>query len=688
MTWRDSYVAWESPDGKYVVTTPNMASVPQPVYGAITVTRQWDGHFGIHDPICWLQAFIGTTRWRYLVAIARKPGNKEDPRLPIWIPLVPAQIKPVKDSSMVKGFGVVSEDFVERLKPVVLGLSRRVNKFRWRRDSHPELEYLETSMREAFDRLSFPSSPRDLIRQVACVQRYWLLTDAWLEFHVHITGLYKFESDPQRRSREKPRNDLMGGFTTVPEVAQNLFKFGVPVWFMRYPNQFQSCDHVREIVEATAPAFPTDNGLFPSSPIYDGWAGEKHFAAIMIHAHAYMDLETTPFPAATQRPERALPASESAEPSARGIHIAEASSSSLTVPTADSRLKKPPRSRPCKYIHQHQMISKPKTAVNSSDLKTGPSKNKHPQASSKPSEGSEPRDKFQDFQHAFFPPCIPVWQSALRNVDQSRAAPSRKESWRYWVPDAVVVVGSAMPDRLQRYTRNWLRARTAWYWILTHDAMKQRDLRPLVSQEWREYLNVRKSTAQDMTTGTETAIRKRVVVQFFQIAFGVDSIMEEEGEPRWFGEPWTGTPQQMQELAWELCEVGFRAELTELDSHLVPPSALEGENSHVTEVQRRDLIQRVCANRPFIPTAIPKKSEGIAADDMQDRAASLEALRRLMCRWPGVPDRIKSFARISSSTPQHELLQVEKALAAHYVQTFWEVSGRAATIPRKVPVAI
>ena len=174
------------------------------------------------------------------------------------------------------------------LKPLVDKMLTRARVFEQKCGIILEFQSLVDSLQQAFDRLDYPSTKLNLIVQFACVQRYWLLADAWLEFNVHLYGYYSF-SDPQTRERKSLRTDLMGAFTENPDVVQNMFKKGVPVWLLRDPEQLRGDEVILKYVDICQPDFSQDCSPFLPDPIYIGWAGKNHLFAIAQHANSYKE---------------------------------------------------------------------------------------------------------------------------------------------------------------------------------------------------------------------------------------------------------------------------------------------------------------------------------------------------------------------------------------------------------------
>ncbi|KAF7792779.1 hypothetical protein EIP86_003877 [Pleurotus ostreatoroseus] len=667
--WRDALVAYEPPHHEYIITSPNMRWIPEAPYGVVRVVRQKDGHFGASDPILWPQMLVPSPSYRWLSAVRRTPKDPGDPSRPIWIALGEEDVEPVRDS-FTRSFGVVSEAFRSKLKPLVDKMTTRVGEFTKQCGKIQALSTLAACMTDAFDRLDFPSTTRDLIRQVAAVQRYWLLADAWIEFHVYLFPSFSFD-EPSDRERAAIREDLMGAFTELPDAAQLLMGAGIPVWMIRLSASFRETDVVLDLVPPVSPSFVSDSGPFAPTPIYAAWAGELHLRAIAANAHVYADLKVTPYPSLLSASSQLSEASLEAPPR---LSDASHKTSSKSIPSESSKRYHPYKNTPSEASTSRSSMPR------ASSIKTS-SAPKHKIAKLAPGE----RDKFQDFEHPRLPATLPAWRSALAGVDQTKTAPVRTLSWLYYVPDPAAIA-SANEDRFARYMGNWVRARASWLYVLSHFVLppiSQTDLRALKSQEWRDYMNgVMEDNAQK---NTHAAGRTRAVHELLAKAFGSDHAIDPTVELTWYGSPWSpNSLQQTREILWEISEIGFRFELLALDRHLV--SSDGSEQPEMLEISRRQLIQTICAGRPEFLSHLPTANEGLASPNICGRARSLEALRTLVSRWPSVPVHIatsKPLTEVDATT----LAKMEVSLCRFYAQTFWQEAGRAATIPRMFPIA-
>ena len=182
--------------------------------------------------------------------------------------------------------------------------------------------------------------------------------------------------------------------------------------------------------------------------------------------------------------------------------------------------------------------------------------------------------------------------------------------------------------------------------------------------------------------------QKRLVARYFSAVFGEENVLTTEGNPEWYGRKVPAVePQVVKEVTWELCEVGFRVELRHLDRFLVwvPVSAsLEQRTSF--ELNRERMLEEVFDGRPLVSDALPTTNTGLAADNIQDRAASLNGLRRLMQRWPEVPSTIRDCPMLGASTAVETLRRAESELSRYYCQTFWELAGCPPILPRRLPL--
>lgn len=287
------------------------------------------------------------------------------------------------------------------------------------------------------------------------------------------------------------------------------------------------------------------------------------------------------------------------------------------------------------------------------------------------------------------PPCIPVWRDALARVNRAAPAPEGADVWPYWFPEPALVASPTKDDRLLRHFVNWHRARSPWIYVVTHHSMTDDVIRPLTPAQWREYLNTGDKSREDAKTkNTKKSEQKRQIAAIFSRIFGEGNVVEGQVPGDWFGRAVNLIECKdsliMAEMLWELSEMGFRHELRELDRYLVPFVAKQPD---VGESQRRLMVNNVFPpSRPFHMKELPTKVDGLAASNLADRVRYLDALRQIVCRWPNVPPSIQSSPSLLDLSSAPFLEKIEREMAQFYCQTFYEVSGRAAVLPRKFPL--
>lgn len=279
------------------------------------------------------------------------------------------------------------------------------------------------------------------------------------------------------------------------------------------------------------------------------------------------------------------------------------------------------------------------------------------------------------------PNSITIWADALAAVDQTRA-PSTK--WNYCVPEPALIVGPKSAEMQQRYLSNWLRVREAWLYIL---GRRPRDVDLVAPQWWRDFLNMDVLLLGLPQKDTRTGSRKLQVQNLFTRVFSEQELSRENVSAlEWFGSSIIPLqPAICRQVLWELFEVGFRFELLELDRHLCPSSG-QSTTADAEEIVREDLISRVFPNDLSLRVkALPSSYVGLAARNVQDRSDTLEALRTVMCRWPNVPSAIRTAQCLRDHRSDTYVRSIEKKMVAHYVQTFYDCSGRAAVVPHLFP---
>ncbi len=324
------------------------------------------------------------------------------------------------------------------------------------------------------------------------------------------------------------------------------------------------------------------------------------------------------------------------------------------------------------------------------------------------------------------PPSSAHWQFASARVDLTAPTVGPDRIWKYWFPEARLVMCSGTLRRQIRFICNWLRLREVWLHLVASTSYQSDTVYPLRNQEWREYLytsTMTQSTEDQATSNIafkrntsrqrKAAEKKRVVHDMFRAVFK-QNVMDCGVPPTWFGrslqpfvdvdteKPTTEqvttlnpipdatdtsehaieTMRTIQLIAWELEELGFRWELIQLDKHLVyiHPDDL------VEQRRRQSLLDAIFPGKCTLHiTRLPSSAQGVTANTQATRAPYIEALRLLLCRWPNVPTPLVTDVCFTSTANPQAFQEAEDALLLFYCQTFWISCGRAPVLPRQVP---
>lgn len=276
-------------DGKYVVTSATNAFVPEPVWGRVCLTRCADGSFGKYDYMHWPQLFVDVQGFHYLPAMPRTSDSSLDDS-ETFTPMLKAHFV-VTHSVTEVPLGIVEKAQREKLKRVISRLKVKVFEVfdQDDEDRHDELNWLWVALTNAWERLAYPATQRDLIVAYCNVQRMYRTIRAYLTWYVDLCG--------PLTGRKPPAYDLMGTFTTDPVVATTLKNIGVPVWHMRSPRTFTDEHIILGWKDFTLPPKGLNEpGVFSGGTLFDGIAGPCHLRFIHTCAFNYQDVEKVPMP--------------------------------------------------------------------------------------------------------------------------------------------------------------------------------------------------------------------------------------------------------------------------------------------------------------------------------------------------------------------------------------------------------
>lgn len=288
ITFSDGLVAVGVQDDKWVITSPNTSWIPDVLLGRVSIAYHADGRFGMADPTQWPQ--IHSTLFPHFCLMLCKPSSTSDPRLVMWESLSDQDFVPVVGCSLA-GFGVVSPTLLSRLRPHVDDVLERVRDYcNVNSGKGQRITFTSIALRDTMERLSHPASFRDMNRQLVMVQRFWQESLAWLTW---VQDKYA-HFNPSLDDPPAPYDSqFIGAYTTKPAVVQQLFRAGVPVWYLRRPEEITHLTIIRDVIDITLPTLiDTSN---PTFTLYSGRIGDHSLAATCMGIHNYSDIEEFPY---------------------------------------------------------------------------------------------------------------------------------------------------------------------------------------------------------------------------------------------------------------------------------------------------------------------------------------------------------------------------------------------------------
>ncbi|KAI1788535.1 hypothetical protein LXA43DRAFT_1097228 [Ganoderma leucocontextum] len=626
-TFSDGIVGALSKDGSVFITSPNAEYIPQIAHGLLTVHLRDDGRYGLADPVHAPQIFS----WNhpYLCAILR-PVPDHDSLAVLWKSPTMDDFIPNK-GSVVGGFGRLSNTFLDAFDLPVSEMIRRAGC----PSEHDEksaqqaapLRWFVVAMRQALDRLRYmPASFRDQVIQVVQLQRYWLLANAFLDYHLRARGV-------RARSSAMPEfsDQWMGAWTTDPTVAVH---GDIQV---RHLKVYPDAHHITSIP------------FFGEEPLYRGLPGDKHLEATMRACHTYRDLSRVPAASLFLSEDYASGLSRSQTPQFQSPGRGGCSSAGVN------------RGGPPRQFTAPAFAPYPKTKPG----KPHPSQIRG-------------RDKFAEFAHRWMPRAIPAWERAMQSVDRLEKARAANEIWGYWIPEPAIMVSPTDPAKAERHILNWLRARPNWLYLLR---VPESAATRVGTQAWRQFLN---GVPEGSNEQTRVGRRNFEIRQIFGDVFPeADFAARHQGPVDWQGYSVAKLTDDLAcRVLWETFELGFRFELLAVERFLRPqhtPHDRALQEHFVGELFPEGVVHTV----PSLPSP---HTSGLFAALTHRRIKALNAFKAILHQWPGCPTVITQQQPLCLSDTPLLIEEVEFNLASFYVHTFFRLSGRAPIVPHLFPV--
>lgn len=295
--------------------------------------------------------------------------------------------------------------------------------------------------------------------------------------------------------------------------------------------------------------------------------------------------------------------------------------------------------------------------------------------------GDPGRDKFTELNKPVVPPAIDTWKTALANVN--RHSPVIHDQYNgtdlaYLFPEAAGLAVIHGKPKFAAMMKTWLRYRSAIIYRMTHS---NSDAKPMAQQAWKTLLLL---DWLRPTPGTKNDTRVNDLKDFLQSCLDVDGVTAAAGtettiEPSWRGKMASQlVDSDYQEILWEVNELNFRFELMALDSRL----SSDAGNPH-----RQRLIEACfpgCSTGNLLVVDLEKANHGLAHDSVDERSLYIQALRKVMQSWElKLPPLVAADHK--AAWREAEFNELEREMTGFYVQTFYDIFHRAATIPRHLP---
>jgi hypothetical protein len=607
--------------GKYLITSPNADYIPEPAWGRRNIRIRADFRYGLDDYTLWAQPHLKD--YPHLAAIPKKPTSPNHPLSIMWYDAPETDF--VHSPGSAIRLGKLALGVTYRFRTLKEQLASRVNKYTQNANVNQTPKFigpLSTAMRHSLIRLEIIDSTLQEMRfGITEFQRYFL------ELH----GLMDYlEIYQPRMLGLKPTattvSDCIGAFVSTPQVVQEFFDAGIPVWLMRTAENFGSS--VPNILSIVIPQPPSQIVMEDATPafqsIFTGHAVEQgKYAAMHTFGRTFLVFRD-PFQ------DEATPATDR-DPMIRTDRPSVSSTVSM------------------RELQQRSVVPKPAATA------TLPQTRQRRRAPD--------LDKFIDPDSPLIPPQMPVWSIALKEVQRNDPQEKASELRKYAFPEPRMFVSSTDSQRKLRYLINWLRFRQGLKWRLSRG-----DGVALPSQLWRDFLNMDMSHKPE-EEGTKASKRKSTVREIFGNIETIDDTAivwrDVDIDPQVMPDP----PVIMQILS-ELYELNFRCELLALNRRL----------TSLTTSASNDLLRKCFYGSDIsLFQIVVSQNRGLASNRPIDRRQYVTALVNLMSSWKGL-DIPANFSRIDNCN-QAEFLEIEDAAARFYTQQFYNISGRAPIIP-------
>ncbi|THU90385.1 hypothetical protein K435DRAFT_864326 [Dendrothele bispora CBS 962.96] len=585
-----------------------------------------DGRVGEHDYTLWPQYFCDEAPHLAVIPLRPRSDSRDHPykdHLCMWDNILEKDID-WEGNSTLSGVGVMKKEIFAFFENAVDFMLDQANSYLDLPTSSTFSSFVRlriARLRAFRDRLT--QSRKDMLSirvTVAGLQRIWLELAAGLRYmQVYQPVMNGHTANESILDSVK----VMGTFTDRPDVVEMFRRARVPVYLIRPSTSFKQQIVLRQ-VSVSSPPSPQ-----PASPtLPDIFIGSPEDAA-KFHAIAQFY--------------------------ARFLSFVYNGYSYRTIPTTSTPI--PPSAGP----------SRRQSAQNA--LRQQQKHGGHPGISKLQKHKNISKDSFQDLSGADLPPAIPAWADANKtvNIDSDRFLTERPDQHSYAFPPPSLFT-KANPARQKAYFVQYHHLRDALVFRVESAFDIKTTLRP---QEWRDILSLGfVEGATGKAKGFADA-RKLLGTCFDRWGVKLELVPTQATSL---------TELQRKELLWDICELNFRNELWRLDARLYSrdSSSTDANDAERLLLQHSQLLTGIFPENSLTQVSRAHACNGLSSSNWSTRAERLRCFRDVMSSWTaGLPDLLKG--QIPSSMSGEEW---EKSLVRHYAQTFFDVFGRAAILPR------
>lgn len=316
---------------------------------------------------------------------------------------------------------------------------------------------------------------------------------------------------------------------------------------------------------------------------------------------------------------------------------------------------------------------------------------------------------FSEKLHNLLPRRVSVWQSALEAIGSDARSQKAAVSLGSRLPDPEFLFTPGAPSRVFFYVGIWLAHRPRVRQLLL---MMDCSSTPLKAAVWRVLFDRQPLLETQATSGSSTtqtsasattaqpAQPAKKYKQKLKILNALSDLLGTEIKPRaddvlqyvWRGHTLRkadfaertyleSSIGPLREIAWELGEMNFRADLLEIDEHLLRDAL--GPPMSAARLQQRNILAEIAQDgHPVIPRMPPRRDAGLWATNISDRARGLEGFRKFLVRWPHTPAWLAQTPTLAADTPEEQLLEFERQATRYYCCLFFHQFGRPPAVPR------